>query len=142
MLDERPTAAELIAAVAGFLEKKAAPQLDAATAFHLKVAINALRIVERELQQGDRAAAGDRERLAALLGTVPGNAPGNAPGNEAGNEAGSLRALNAELCARIEAGTIGTGDRALHEHLLRSTLDRIAIDSPKYPSLKAAPLLS
>lgn len=134
MLDERPTAAELIAAVAGFLEKKAAPQLDAATAFHLKVAINALRIVERELQQGDRAAAGDRERLAALLGTVPGNAPGN--------EAGSLRALNAELCARIEAGTICTGDRALREHLLRSTLDRIAIDSPKYPSLKAAPLLS
>lgn len=130
MLDERPTAAELIAAVAGFLEKKAAPQLDAATAFHLKVAINALRIVERELQQGDRAAAGDRERLAALLGAVP------------GREAGDLRALNAELCARIEAGTIGTGDRALREHLLRSTLDRIAIDSPKYPSLKAAPQIS
>ena len=39
MLDERPTAAELIAAVAEFIETKVAPQLDGHTAFHTKVAL-------------------------------------------------------------------------------------------------------
>lgn len=122
MLDERPTAAELIAAVADFLEKKAAPQLDAHTAFHLKVAVNALRIVERELQQGPAAVDAERARLVALTGDA---------------QATDVHALNAALCARIDDGKIATDDPALRDHLLRSVLARMAIDNPKYPSLKA-----
>lgn len=124
MLDERPTAAELIAAVADFLEKKAAPQLDAHTAFHAKVAVNALRIVERELQRGDAMVAGERARLLALTG-LPADT--------------GLRALNIALCERIADGRLDTGDAALRDHLLHSVQARIAIDNPKYPSLNALP---
>ncbi|MFZ5756354.1 MAG: DUF6285 domain-containing protein [Pseudomonadota bacterium] len=120
MADQRPTAAELIAAVADFLERKAAPQLDAHTAFHAKVAVNALRIVERELLAGpDHAALG---RLRALC--TPAD-----PAADAGS-------LNRELKARIADGRIDTGDAALLDHLLKDVLTRIAVDSPKYPSLK------
>ena len=125
MLDERPTAAELIAAVAEFIERKVTPQLDAHTAFHAKVALNALRIVQRELERDQRGGADDAElaRLRALCGTRP-------------DEAG-IAALNHELCARIADGRIAVDDAALLEHLMLSVLDRIAVDNPKYPSLSA-----
>lgn len=132
MLDERPTAAELIAAVADFIEQKAAPQLDAHTAFHAKVAVNALRIVQREVERELRAAAGGRHadadelaRLRELCKVDTGNADATVP------------ALNRELCARIADGRVAADDRALHRHLLQSVLDRLAVDNPKYPSLSA-----
>jgi hypothetical protein len=47
----RPTATELIAAVAEFLETDVRAATDGGLNFHARVAANALRIVERELQQ-------------------------------------------------------------------------------------------
>ncbi|MDR3663603.1 MAG: DUF6285 domain-containing protein [Mycobacterium sp.] len=47
----RPTAAELVAAVAEFLETEVRDATDGAVNFHARVAANALRIVERELVQ-------------------------------------------------------------------------------------------
>lgn len=133
MLDERPTAAELIAAVADFIEQKAAPQLDAHTAFHAKVAVNALRIVQREVerelragQAGTSADAAELARLRALCAA------------DTGAEATTVAALNRELCARIADGRIAVDDDALRRHLLQSVLDRLAVDNPKYPSLAVA----
>lgn len=130
MLDERPTAAELVAAVADFLERKATPQLDAHTAFHAKVAVNALRIVQREIERELRGHA-DRDGIAHLraLCALPDTA----------DDAG-LPALNRELCARIADGRIAIDDPALQHHLLQDVLARLAIDNPRYPSLKAAGL--
>lgn len=122
MLDERPTAAELVAAVAGFLEDKAMPQLDAHTAFHAKVAVNVLRIVERELALGADADRAEHARLRRLLG-----------------QEGDLKALNAELCERIADGRLATDDAGLRAALLDSVLARMTVDSPKYPSLKQVP---
>jgi hypothetical protein len=51
----RPTAAELVAAVAEFLETEVREQCSGAVAFHARVAANALRMVERELGDGDAA---------------------------------------------------------------------------------------
>jgi hypothetical protein len=49
----RPTAAELIAAVADFLDNEVRGTTDAAQVnFHARVAANVLRIVERELLDG------------------------------------------------------------------------------------------
>ena len=45
----RPTAAELVAAVAGFLENDVRNSSEGAVNFHARVAANVLRIVEREL---------------------------------------------------------------------------------------------
>lgn len=63
----RPTAAELVAAVAGFLETdvRNAPGVDAHLNFHSRVAANVLRIVERELLD---TATGDVTDALAELG--------------------------------------------------------------------------
>jgi hypothetical protein len=50
----RPTAAELVAAVADFLDKDVRRATDGQISFHARVAANVLRIVERELLD-DRA---------------------------------------------------------------------------------------
>jgi hypothetical protein len=60
----RPTAAELIAAVAEFLETEVRAATSGAVNFHALVAANALRIVERELL--DESPGATRAALAAL----------------------------------------------------------------------------
>lgn len=83
MTGRRPTAAELVAAVAEFLDtafvdREGGPGTDGQVRFHARVAANALRIVERELRTGsteeiDRAVAGlgfaDEPALAAAIRT-------------------------------------------------------------------------
>ncbi|QLL08691.1 DUF6285 domain-containing protein [Mycobacterium vicinigordonae] len=60
-LHGRPTAAELVAAVAEFLETEVRDATTGAVNFHARVAANALRMVERELQH-----PGDSDVRAAL----------------------------------------------------------------------------
>lgn len=67
----RPTAAELIDAVAGFLEGEVRANTTGAVSFHALVAANALRIAERELRD-DRPKPTylgypDEEALAAAI---------------------------------------------------------------------------
>ncbi len=110
---------ELVAAVRDFLEQRAMPELKGHTAFHARVAANALGIVARELELGEAAAAAEREGLIALLGRD-----------------GPLAELNRELCARIRDGRIGLETPGLAEHLARTTRDKVAIDQPGYGGLK------
>ncbi|WP_101948834.1 DUF6285 domain-containing protein [Mycobacterium sp. 3519A] len=60
----RPTAAELVAAVADFLDNDVRSNIDGQVNFHARVAANVLRIVERELT--DDSAAEVTKALAAL----------------------------------------------------------------------------
>ncbi|MEK7793508.1 MAG: DUF6285 domain-containing protein, partial [Candidatus Hydrogenedentota bacterium] len=60
---DRPSIAELVGAVRDFIEQHAMPKLEGHTAFHARVAANALGIVQRQLELGPRAAEGERERL-------------------------------------------------------------------------------
>ncbi|SOJ53922.1 hypothetical protein MSIMFB_01420 [Mycobacterium simulans] len=53
----RPTAAELVAAVAEFLENDVREATSGQVNFHARVAANALRIVERELLASDESSA-------------------------------------------------------------------------------------
>src|SRR5258705_10228018 len=99
-MQDRPSAAQLVAAARDFLERVALPELRGHSAFHARVAANALAIVERELALGAGQDAAERERLRALLGGD-----------------GSLEAQNRELCRAIRAGEIGHGTPGLLEHL-------------------------
>ncbi|MCV7197500.1 DUF6285 domain-containing protein [Mycobacterium angelicum] len=67
----RPTAAELVAAVAEFLEKDVREATDGQVNFHARVAANALRMVERELLAPDHSPAllgfADEAALAAAI---------------------------------------------------------------------------
>jgi len=53
----RPTAAELVAAVADFLDNDVRSNIDGQVNFHARVAANVLRIVERELTDDSTAEA-------------------------------------------------------------------------------------
>jgi hypothetical protein len=120
MLDERPSATELIAAVAAFLEREVKPALEGRLAFHATVAVNALRIVQRELDLGPAAVSAELARLREITGAD-----------------GDLSSLNSLLAERIRTGEVA--DSMLRAHLVRSVLARIAIDNPKYPSLREIP---
>lgn len=121
MMDQ-PSAAEIVTAVREFIDKHAMPQLSGRTAFHARVASNALAIVLRELQQGPAAAAKETESLERLLG-----------------QAGTLEELNRELCKRIRAGQIDPLDPALRAHLISTTLAKVEIDQPSYSGFVHSP---
>ena len=120
MMDQ-PSILELVEAVRSFIEAKAMPELKGHTAFHARVAANALGIVARELEQGPRSAEAERKRLVALLG-----------------HDSSLDNLNRDLCKAIRDGKIDIASDALKQHLENTTLDKVAIDQPGYSGLKIA----
>ena len=77
-LHGRPTAAELVAAVADFLDTdvRTATEADKQVNFHVRVAANVLRTVERELRAGgggdvqaalSRVGCADEQELAAAI---------------------------------------------------------------------------
>lgn len=93
-----------------------ADRLSGSAAYTLRVAVNALRIVERELASAGSLAALDPER-SALAGS---------PSDEA------------ELAALVRDGTIEIDDPALRAYLVRSVRARVAIDAPRYPAVAEA----
>ena len=118
-MQDEPTPIELIKAVADFLRSELAPQISGHTAFKLRVAINALDLVMRQLalQQGSDAA--EAARLTQLLGIQ-----------------GSLDELNRALADRIAKGEVDLQTPGLADHLWQSTMDKLAIDQPNYASYK------
>ena len=67
MPTDRPTAAELVSAVRQHLIENLAPTLEGQPAFHLRVATNALAIVERTMAEGEVMDQAELTRLQALL---------------------------------------------------------------------------
>jgi uncharacterized protein DUF6285 len=120
MMDQ-PSIRELVAAVREFLEMKAMPELRGHTAFHARVAANALGIVARQLEFYGDASAEETKRLAELLG-----------------HDGTLEDLNRELCVRIRTGEFTLATPGLASHLEATTRDKVAIDQPNYSGLRQA----
>lgn len=118
---DKPTLLEIVTAVREFIETRAIPELTGHTAFHARVAANALAIAEREIAGGGEANTAEKARLVALLG-----------------RSGTLDELNRALCVRIQAGEITLETPGLAEHLKATTLDKVAIDQPSYSGFKSA----
>lgn len=118
MAQDRPTASELLAAIADFLREEITPVLDRTDprlGFQMRVAANALAILERESRLGPAADIREHERLVKLLGRD-----------------GSLEALNGELARQLRAGERDERDAALMAHLEATVSDKIAIANPKW----------
>ena len=121
MPTNNPTQADLVESVREFLELKLKPSLeDSALRFNTTVAINALKIVERELVNGEQQQRSERERLQAILCCE-----------------GSLDELNVKLIACIEADGLSAQTELLLEHFKLTALDKLAIDNPNYSTYKA-----
>ena len=120
-MQDRPTAAEAVAAVADFLANDVGNAVSRPLAYQVRVAQNLLRIVERELRLAPGADARERERLRALLGRD-----------------GDLAELNRELAARLRARSIDDASRELLDHLCATARDRLEIASPGYADAEVA----
>ncbi len=118
-MQDVPTAAELIEAIAAFIRKSVMPQLKGDTQFHARVAANALDLVKRELTLSPTTHAAEHKRLKDLLG-----------------EDGSLESLNRALSARIANGALSLDNPKLTEHLWQTTLEKLAVDQPTYSAYR------
>ncbi|MDP6345015.1 MAG: DUF6285 domain-containing protein [Alphaproteobacteria bacterium] len=115
MPTDRPTAEELVAAVRQHLIENLAPTLEGQPAFHLRVATNALGIVERTMAEGDAMDQRELDRLRELLGVD-----------------GDLIALNRELAERIKAGAFDDRRETLLAHLRQTAIDKLRLSNPRY----------
>lgn len=132
-MQDRPSAAELLAAIRGFLEDDLLPSLEGRRRFHALVAANVLSILERELVHDEQHLRAEHARLAGLLG-----APEHVGTLAALRDA--LRELNAHLAERIRGGDADDGPfgDAVRQHLRATTAEKLAVVNPRYGSAKTS----
>jgi Domain of unknown function (DUF6285) len=118
-MQDEPTPIELTKSVSDFLRNDIAPLISGHQAFKLRVAINILDLVTRQLTREEGSNAAEVERLRALLGMD-----------------GSVTDLNRTLAERIAKGEIDLATPGLAEHLWATTMDKLAVDQPNYASYK------
>jgi hypothetical protein len=125
-MQDRPTVAELLDAVRGFLEHDAIAALDGTARFHARVAANVLAIVARELEMQSAQLAAEWQRLDALLGNTP--MPPDVTAQRAG-----LRGRTTELCERIAGGDADDGPfrAAVLAHVRATVCEKLAVANPK-----------
>jgi Domain of unknown function (DUF6285) len=105
-MNDRPTAAEIIDAVRGYLERELLPALtDARLRFQTLVAANVLAIAGRELATEVAALEEEWPLLDALLGS-------EALPAKTAELRSAVERRNGELCRQIRAGHFDPADRA------------------------------
>src|ERR1700755_2673869 len=118
-MQDEPTPTELIKAVADFLRNEIAPGMKGHHAFKLRVGINALDLVTRQLALQQGSDASEAGRLKDLLGIE-----------------GPLGDLNRTLADRIAGGEVDLNTPGLAEHLWQTTMNKLAVDQPNYAAEK------
>jgi hypothetical protein len=118
-MQDEPTPTELIKAVADFLRNEITPVIKGHNAFKLRVGINALDLVTRQLALEPGSDAAEAARLSRLLG-----------------KQGSLGELNRALAERIAKGEMDLQTPGLADHLWQTTMAKLAVDQPNYASYK------
>ena len=118
-MQDEPTPEELIRAVADFLRTEVAPEIHGHVAFKLRVSINALDLVTRQLTLAQDSDAAEAARLTKLLGMQ-----------------GTLGELNRALSERIAKGEADLQTPGLADHLWQTTMDKLAVDQPNYAAYR------
>ncbi len=118
-MQDEPEPEELITAVAKFLRNDIAPGITGHNAFKLRVAINALDLVARQLALEQGSDAAEAARLRQLLGI-----------------GGSLMELNRALAERVANGEVDLQTPGLAEHVWQTTMEKLAVDQPNYASYR------
>jgi hypothetical protein len=118
-VQDEPTPIELTKAVADFLRNDITPMITGHNAFKLRVAINVLDLVTRQLTLERASDAAEAARLARLLGSD-----------------GSLPDLNRALADKIAKGEVDLQTPGLANHLWQTTMDKLAVDQPNYASYR------
>ncbi len=124
-MQDRPTAAELLDAVEGFLRKQSAAQQDRWLRFQLLVASNTLGIVRREIATEEGYVRKEWPMLDALVGAAK-------PPETFHEVELACRGRYDELCDAIRAGKFDAPEReaALVDFLWETTVDRVKTTAP------------
>jgi len=104
-----PAAGELLDAVCEFLETQVLDAVEGSTRFHTRVAVNALRIVQRELELGGTDVEAHRARLAELG-----------------------YADDAALAAAIRSGAADERYTEIKDAVTESVRAKLRVDNPRY----------
>jgi hypothetical protein len=115
MTQDRPNAAELVAAVREFLERDVMDATEGRVQFHTRVAVNALGMVERELVDGEAYASAEQARAAALLGHDD-----------------EPRVLERELAALIRSGALDDRLDDVQAHVRATVREKLLVANPSY----------
>jgi hypothetical protein len=118
-MQDEPTPVELTKAVADFLRNDITPVITGHNAFKLRVAVNMLDLVARQLTLAEGSDAAEAASLKKLLGID-----------------GDLIDLNRALADMIASGEVDLATPGLSAHLWRTTLAKLAVDQPNYGSYK------
>jgi hypothetical protein len=118
-MQDEPTLQELTKAVADFLRNDITPAVSGHNAFKLRVSINVLDLVTRQLELAEASDTAEATRLSQLLGRQ-----------------GSLGELNRALAEQIAKGEVDLQTPGLSEHLWQTTMDKLAVDQPNYASYR------
>jgi hypothetical protein len=111
---ERPTVEELVVAVREWLDGELRPSLEGRAAFHARVAVNALGMVERELQRGEELDVEVGRVLAALL-----------------EHDGSREELERDLAAAIREGRLDGTDPSVLDAVRASVRAKLSVADPR-----------
>jgi hypothetical protein len=118
-MQDEPTPVELTKAVADFLRNDITPVVSGHNAFKLRVAVNMLDLVARQLTLAEGSDAAEAASLKKLLGID-----------------GDLIDLNRALADKIASGEVDLATPGLSAHLWQTTLAKLAVDQPNYGSYK------
>jgi hypothetical protein len=110
-----PTAPDILAVVREFLETQIVPAVADDQRFNVRVAVNLLATVERELLLGPAADAAEAVRLAGLTGIE-----------------GPLAENNRRIAEAIRRGDLAFDDPQLLDHLRSTVKDSLRINNPKW----------
>lgn len=120
-MQDKPSLLELLGAVQSFIQDKASPELSGRTRFHARVAANVLAIVSREAQFGAHFSRAQKQRLEAILG-----------------QTNNLETLNRLFCEALANGTLDMKNSDVRNHLIKTTMGKLAIDQPTYAGYQRA----
>jgi hypothetical protein len=131
-MQDRPTRDELLAAITGFLERDIMPAVDDTRRFHLRVALNALAVVRRELAHEDADLVAAATSLAALLPPADATPAAALPDLAAFRDA--VRAQTERLCERIRRGDADAGAfrAAVLAHVRADVRRKLVVTNPAW----------
>lgn len=125
-MQDRPHDTEILQAVGDYLERELMPELEGPLRYRTLVALNLVRILQRELKQGTSYLLRERDRLCRLMDMsaeelIPG------PLSE------QVEDLNQQLIMELQAPDIDADfERRSWATLMEITRDKIAIVKPGY----------
>jgi len=110
-----PDAKTLLVAATKYMEEELMPTLDGYHRFKVRVTINVLNTIRRELEMRATQAEAEHERLVAILG-----------------HEGDVETLSRELAERIRKGDFSLEDQRLRSHIKQSLSDALSLANPKW----------